>query len=387
MSYKPYILEPRDSVVVRDGRPFDGTPGIRARTLPFPMPQTVAGQMRTRAGSNSQGVFSQSPQEVLQLGLRGPLLYDLKHQSVLAAAPADALMLQSSDSQYRLYALSPVLRGPALLDEGLDQLHPVGSGALLKDKPKGMPAFWHWPQMLQWLQVQPTLYNSQGVVCNPSELGIPALPTDVRSHVSINAAAQTALEGALFSTVGLVFAHMQRPLGLLLETDAGFDSGLSPFDFLGGERRMVHWRLAASGLPAANTPQVQHIAQQVAKHGHCRVVLLTPAYFEQGHRPTWLLNQGVTATLQAVASQRPQVVSGWDLQHGHAKPTRRLVPAGSVLYLRLQSQDAAAIEAWVKAIWMQNVSDDDQDRRNGLGLAAVGVWDGQLQPMEVSHAP
>jgi len=37
------LIEPRDPLIVRDGRPFTNSPGARAKSLPFPLPQTLAG--------------------------------------------------------------------------------------------------------------------------------------------------------------------------------------------------------------------------------------------------------------------------------------------------------------------------------------------------------
>jgi CRISPR-associated protein Cmr3 len=75
------------------------------------------------------------------------------------------------------------------------------------------------------------------------------------------------------------------------------------------------------------------------------------------------------------------------------KPTRRLAPAGSVFFVQLPGTDRAddaAIEAWIDAIWMQNISDDhpgdpERDRRDGFGLAVLGAWDGELMTMEVQQ--
>ena len=96
---KLWIIEPRDPLIVRDGRPFSNTPGARATSLPFPMPATVAGAMRTRAGSNSDGIFDISRiNEVKQIGLYGPLLAQVSGDDTLAwfaPAPADALMLEN----------------------------------------------------------------------------------------------------------------------------------------------------------------------------------------------------------------------------------------------------------------------------------------------------
>jgi CRISPR-associated protein Cmr3 len=62
------------------------------------------------------------------------------------------------------------------------------------------------------------------------------------------------------------------------------------------------------------------------------------------------------------------------------KPSRRLVPAGSVYFLKLDGSDAA-IDQFIDATWLQAISDDEQDRRDGFGLALFGAWDGVPRPM------
>jgi len=54
-----------------------------------------------------------------------------------------------------------------------------------------------------------------------------------------------------------------------------------------------------------------------------------------------------------------------------------------VLFFKLDGDDTA-VGRWIDATWMHCVSDEEQDRRDGFGLAVLGVWDGKLQPMEVS---
>ncbi|NTV66005.1 MAG: hypothetical protein HGA65_21065, partial [Oscillochloris sp.] len=55
------------------------------------------------------------------------------------------------------------------------------------------------------------------------------------------------------------------------------------------------------------------------------------------------------------------------------KATRRLAPAGSVYFLRLAGTEDA-IRAWVEQTWMQCVSDNQQSRDDGFGLAVLGIW-------------
>jgi CRISPR-associated protein Cmr3 len=106
------------------------------------------------------------------------------------------------------------------------------------------------------------------------------------------------------------------------------------------------------------------------------LVLLTPAYFEGGFEPTWLgqANNGISSELKAMAVGRAQVISGWDFETKRPKVTRRLTPAGSVLFLKLEGE--GNLDEWISKTWMQCVSDQPQDRLDGFGLAALGVWDG-----------
>jgi CRISPR-associated protein Cmr3 len=113
----------------------------------------------------------------------------------------------------------------------------------------------------------------------------------------------------------------------------------------------------------------------VVKTKRCRVVLLTPAYFEQGWYPGYLLSaqHNVQATLVAAAAGRAQVLSGWDMASGRPKPSNRFIGAGSVYFVELQGHDDH-VATWVQNIWFQNISDHEQARRDGFGLAVVGAW-------------
>ena len=85
---------------------------------------------------------------------------------------------------------------------------------------------------------------------------------------------------------------------------------------------------------------------------------------------------GLRAKLVAAAVGRPVTVSGWDLIENIPKPSRRLVPAGSVYFVELQGEpDLGAVRQWVGALWLQPwASQPEQDRRDGFGLILVGAW-------------
>src|SRR5579884_3579895 len=101
-----WILEPRDPLLVRDGRPFGPDPGARATSLPFPFPSTIAGGIRARAGVDENGIFQYTRdnrdalERLKQLPVRGPLLVQLTDDGVsgqwLVPAPGDAQLFPST---------------------------------------------------------------------------------------------------------------------------------------------------------------------------------------------------------------------------------------------------------------------------------------------------
>ncbi len=59
-----------------------------------------------------------------------------------------------------------------------------------------------------------------------------------------------------------------------------------------------------------------------------------------------------------------------DPQNRGARPLRRMVPAGSMYFFEVQQGDAALLAD----LWLQSVSDGEQERRDGFGLAVWGIW-------------
>lgn len=413
-----WIIEPRDPLIVRDGRPFGPNPGARAKSLSFPFPSTTTGGLRTRSGlDENTGAFKTDLIVALkQIEVRGPLLVELDPTGEvtewLLPAPADALLLPKDDSsvtsnsavRHRLVPIQTKETNSNLPDDLALVGLPVTPVKLVKPLKKP-PRFWYWKQYLTWL----TDPQNESQV-TPEVLGHDGPMSEQRMHVKIDPSSFIGEEGFLFQTSGLEFARgdganglstieqfgQVKRLALALtintqsKTELSPKAGLAP---LGGERRLMQWRESK-----ADWPQLpDKLKTTIVAQGACRLLLLTPAYFRQGFRPSWLLQPqyDVTPELKAAAVAQPQVVSGWDFtlnrsgRPGAPKPTRRLAPAGSVFYLKLNG-DKTAIEQWVEAMWLQCVSDDGenepagQNRRDGFGLAALGVWTGELQPMEVA---
>jgi CRISPR-associated protein Cmr3 len=399
-----WIIEPHDSLIVRDGRPFGPNPGARATSLFFPFPSTTTGGVRTRAGLDpTNGFFDKGKTEkVKKIKVRGPLLAhltadgnDIEPGKWLVPAPADGLLFNDGQGtmRKRLVPLEKLEGVETDLDKK-DALMLVGMVEIKADKPaKNSPHYWCWDKFEEWLITPPP---PEGETVTLSDLGHDGPEHEQRTHVSIDAKREAAKDGALFATSGLEFTHTRgkqekriakaQRLALVVAVDdnAGLPiaEGLTSF---GGERRPISWRKSNAKLPQCPPQLEKAIIEQKA----CRVILLTPACFKEGYRPSELLKpeSGVTPELQAIAIQRPAVVSGWDLENGKPKPTRRLAPVGTVLFLSLKGSDETtplsdeAIRNWIRGIWMRCISDDPQASNDGFGLAVLGTWSGIPEKM------
>ena len=393
-----WLIEPHDPIIARDGRPFGPNPGARAYSLPFPLPSTLAGAIRSRAGRDTQGVFDRDRiPALLEHKVLGPLLaeYDgANPPRYMAPAPADALLLpvdgDAAHADRRRLAPLTLRSGAQCGWPEKTDLAPVGPVRPSPEKPLAAPPrFWHWAALESWL-----LEPADGI-STLHELGHGGATPEARMHVRIDATTQSAEEGMLFQTRGLEFTRTQSRAGaaggiehvklqdaarlvLACATDATVPSGAGA---LAGERRLVHWQAAAEPLPQCP----RDLRGRIAAEGCCRLLLLTPGYFAGGFLPQWLLHAvpGVTAQVLGAVLGRFQGASGWDLQAGQAKPARKLAPAGAVYFLKLAGAPAA-IEQFVDTVWLENVSDDAQSRLDGFGLAVLGIWDGKLNDMEVN---
>lgn len=402
-----WLIEPHDPLIFRDGKPFGRTPGVQATSLPFPFPSTTAGGARSQAASE-RGIFTLDPQhdqqqlnQLKSLHVHGPLLAQLtrsedgsEHVRWLVPAPLDALLLKSksgddTDQKAVLKRLVPLRfeQGRTDFDQiNEHQLLLVGQERYNASKPaENAPTFWYWEQFEQWL-LEPS--HPDGEPVDLRLLGHRGPQRELRVHVAMDTDKHTGLDGALFDTSGMEFIYSSQQrrlntterlvLAVAVEERREFPmkEGLH---YLGGERRIVNWRKSNSNLPDCPPQLVKAILD--SKQHACRIILLTPAYFKDGYYPEWLRkpHYGVSATIRAIAIQRPQVVSGWDMAHPGAKPSRRLAPAGTVIYLSLAGSDDA-IKEWINHIWMHSISDTQndiaQEQKDGFGLAAIGSWSG-----------
>ena len=373
MSKETWLIEPHDSLIVRDGRPFNATAGSRAKSLDFPFPSTLIGSVRTRIGLENGGDWSgfskELINEIIQIEMFGALLAEIKDDESLeffAPTPADSLYVKldeedgKDEKKKNLFPLVPLKKEySSNLPNGL---HLLGVKEEVKGKPNSEVRFWNWKRFEEWL------IEAKADKVTNEKLGIGSLVSDQRTHVKIDYERKSNIDGGLFQTRGLEFTTKDRKrlvLALQLSDSQDLNEGLFP---LGGERRIVRWsKKTGDNFQFPKCPQA--VIDGIQASGHCRLILLTPAYFENGFLPD---ENKLGAKVKAVAVNRSQVISGWDFAKRKPKPTRRLTPAGTVYFLEINGD----VDEFINKSWFKNIGDCDQTKLDGFGLAVLGNWDG-----------
>lgn len=375
-------LTPHDPIIARDGRPFGAGQGNRMRGLPWPLPSVVAGSFRTALVKAGDGDFSgDMPQRLMQIAVAG--VFPVHDQKLYLPAPNDCVAEPNEDGKSIkfVHRVSPDVKYSDCCDLP-DGLKPVMLPADIEDfKPAEIPAWWPVDKYVDWLLGETVPFNA-------SFLKSPV--QEIRDHVKLDPDLGAAAEGQIFSTAGLNVSHMPRfdakkearfedrfaEISLSVRVNHGdsfleVNNGFNLWHPLGGERRLVHWRQESSEITGWSCRDpIRNALQATTK---VRMILVTPAIFKHGWKPD--LENGplkdCDLTLVGASIGRWKAVSGWSLAPPRGpKAIRRMVPAGSVFFFEVKQGTA---EKFAER-WLESVSDNEQEQRDGFGLAIWGTW-------------
>lgn len=400
MNQKPttLLVQPRDPLVVRDARPFVADPGARALSLDWPLPQTVAGALRTFIGNQLDFAWdADGPDLARGIVHQGPLLAVRRVATegawkAFVPAPRDALVFAESNGR----VAHPLRPAPLPYPEaGCDLPNGLLPLAIPDDrKPIGAAVWWSLADVGSWLA-------SSAAVPIPLTDWLGGLPRDSRTHVGIDPRRGAHRPGVLYSTTGLTFGcaplDEERPATAILARLSGAPAGWRATGALalGGEQRLSDIESAPSLWPEPP----RHVIAALDGAMRLRLQLVTPAPFINGWRPGWLdspadaqpegtiPNTGIRVQLVGAAVGRRIPMSGWPLDRRRRprgpRATRFAAPSGSVYFFEVRSGLLTAAD--VRALWLTSIADvdpddlftpnlDSQDRRDGYGLVVPGPW-------------
>lgn len=141
-----------------------------------------------------------------------------------------------------------------------------------------------------------------------------------RIGLAIDASRRTNKEGLFYRTT---VVRPQERVGLLIQLSQSIFASSGTIS-IGAESRSGRYSVLDFSGP-----------KQADFSGRVKVVLTTPAYFDDGWRPQsldWSPWLGSGARLVSMVLGKAQAISGWDVVRKQPKPLRHFIPAGSVFY-------------------------------------------------------
>jgi CRISPR-associated protein Cmr3 len=383
-------LTPHDPLIARDGRPFGAGQGNRMRGLPWPLPSVVAGSFRTALVKAAGGEFTGDvPQRLMaEVAVAGVL--PAHNGGLYLPAPLDCAWHKETKTIFRSAPQDVDESAGTDLPDGLRPVMLSPEQAEEDFKAETPPAWWPLTKYVEWLTQAADRYEpnwfTNDFLLTPR--------TAMRDHVALDANRGAAAEGQIFATANLHVSHLSRHGAKHDDAKAKFSdrfaevtlsarvriagdsrfalpSPFAPWHPLGGERRLVHWQQCQQPVTGWDCPA--KIKDALARTERVRLILATPAIFRQGWKPDLMGGplKDIGLRLMAACTGRWKAVSGWSLAPPRGpKPIRRMVPAGSVYFFTCEKGAAARLAD----LWLNPVSDHDQDQRDGFGLALWGTW-------------
>jgi len=388
-----FVIHSREPLVFRDGKPF-GDPGhVNGSSLPWPMPSTVVGMLRSRIGLARSKEFFHGPNrhdniEAIKR-ISATIILPLWQPagdtswSPLFPAPADALITKTNGGNFKVhhYTYHPPGRDEGVNLSWSNWYLPLTNN---REKPAAdSPPLWFAEVFMTWLEHGVMQMEKAG-----TELGVQWPACEFRIHTAIDDSG-TAAKSHLFSTSGLrlearkqVHADTGRVvhpagrygIGVALENMEPNDNPTGPCR-LGGDGKIAHVEDVADFFPAC--------PDWFGDDHYLRLVLVSPGNFG-AWAPQWLLpDAGAGETrwrtvpdsdieIRLVSAHVPRwlPLSGWDLARRGPKATVRLVPAGSVYVIELREPNRS--KELASHLWGRGITDNPNEITGAQGCVCLG---------------
>jgi CRISPR-associated protein Cmr3 len=366
-----YFIEPSDVLFFRDAKPFGAGEDHLAVSIFPPNPRTVAGAFRSyilgktdvdwedfkksapEAQSVQKSIGTSQGFRQSDFGMRGPFLaYRSSGRcDLVCPLPEDTFIHHEEEDLMFFDAFLPLRDPPFHANWPDDALHPL------------------WPPYGERQDSPKATYWFRGSAKSSYVLGSPFAGTDQRSFILFEPRVGNAVNGDLGTVeerllYQATFVRLKKRYGLTVWLADALDKVLPPAGYLslGGESKAARFTRMVDdevpfdfGLPEATEK--------------FKVVLMTPAYFDDPVRQDWSDVLGFDATLRAAALGKPLYLGGYDVANNTEREMHAFIPPGSVFYFEADQPVNQLSKPFTKTISPEMPLD-----RLGYGQAFLGTW-------------
>jgi CRISPR-associated protein Cmr3 len=368
------FVEPNDVLMFRDGKPFSGGDDHFARGSFPPPPSTIYGAIRSHILSLKSGEFqtfkkepNKIPKEIadeigfpdklgtLKITYFGVAENHVEQVKQYFPMPRDIARRKGKDNG-KFYILKPQgsMQNIVLTDmpAGLEHLWVSAEEAL-----ESASGFLLEDEMTKYL-----MGEAPGNVIDSKKI----YETEERTGIRKNRSIRSVETGGLYS---VEYFRMEKGFGFALEvtgTKLLPDSGIMR---LGGDHRSANYH-----KHSWNDIENKSIKNKVLKDKVFKLVLLTPAVFEQGWLPDGIdsntaegIINGIRVKMTAACVGKPIGIGGFDIVKEMPKVMNKAVPAGSVYYFELLDTD---VEKLFSNLWLKSIN--NKRHQEGFGITLIG---------------
>lgn len=368
------FIEPNDVLMFRDGKPFSGGDDHYARGIFPPFPSTFYGAIRSKILSEIYPQYEsykegKIPEEVKK-EIGTPSVHgSLYVNSFLIArringivhpvfpVPKDIVNIKGREEDR--FILKPEER----LSDRIKSNFPFSSLTPLwikSERPmEDINGFLSMEMMNKYLHE-----DVPDDIIKVDEI----YQKDERVGIGKDRVRKTAATGLLYS---VEYLRLKEDVGFLIELNGAKSLPKEGLLRLGGDHRSAFYRETSFAMP-----DMEMVKQKIKDSKRFKVILLTPAIFNNGWIPDWLDNKsgegeikGIFLRLVSSVIGKPVHVGGFDLVNRRPKEMKKAVPPGSVYYFELKN---GSMDEVFNTFWLKSISTEKQNE--GFGITFIGGY-------------
>lgn len=370
------FIEPNDVLMFRDGRPFAGGDDHFARGMFPPSPTTIYGALRSHILSNHWSEFNKFASKFEEDQIPEDVKAEIGMPDKLGSLALCQFTLAKRTNSH-IEQLFPMPKD-VVKEKGVEDGKPsiltffnLINSRTITDLPAGLSNMWYPTEKPMeadagFLSVKEIEEYLSGNLPSSVIKQKDVYETEERTGVKKNRLTRSVETGRLYS---VEYFRLNENVGFAIEVENTKLLPESGILRLGGDNRSAGYTEASW----INIP-TERIIKKIAETKRFKLVLTTPAIFNQGWLPEGIdadtmqgqIN-GVEARLISACIGKPIGIGGYDFVKNQPKIMKKAVPAGSVYYFELKD---GKVDNLFEKLWLKSTS--DERAHEGFGITLIG---------------